>query len=56
LRECRRGVGAAVFGDMIAASLLGIFLIPVLSVGVRRAVTHRSIAALAARWVTRLRR
>ena len=28
----RRGVGTAVFGGMLAASLLGIFLIPVLYV------------------------
>jgi HAE1 family hydrophobic/amphiphilic exporter-1 len=32
----RRGVGTAVFGGMIAASVLGIFLIPVLYVVFQR--------------------
>jgi hydrophobe/amphiphile efflux-1 (HAE1) family protein len=33
----RRGVGTAVFGGMIAASLIGIFLIPLLYVAIQRA-------------------
>jgi multidrug efflux pump subunit AcrB len=37
----RRGVGAAVFGGMIAATALGVFVIPLLYIVVERAHTWR---------------